>query len=126
MKNHFLALGVLHTTIGLIELLVASFFVFAVVGGGLISGNLTAIGVTSLIGVGIGAAFAVTAIPSILGGLGLLCGKEWSRIVLLIVGILSIPLVIPFGTILGVYTIWVLTRPEAAEMLSPETDGAES
>jgi hypothetical protein len=49
---------------------------------------------------------AVSTLPSIIGGLGLLAKKSWGLIVVLISGCLSI-FSFPFGTALGVYGIWV-------------------
>jgi zinc-ribbon domain len=47
-------------------------------------------------------------------GLGLLQRLAWARVLALIVGFISL-LNIPFGTALGVYTLWVLLSPNAEE-----------
>jgi len=47
-------------------------------------------------------------------GLGLLQRLPWARVLALIVGFLSL-LNIPFGTALGIYTLWVLLSPNAEE-----------
>jgi len=47
-------------------------------------------------------------------GLGLLQRLPWARVLALIVGFLSL-LNLPFGTALGIYTLWVLLSPNAEE-----------
>jgi cation transport ATPase len=46
------------------------------------------------------------AIPSLLGGWGMLTNKSWSMTLLLILGCLKL-FSFPFGTAIGIYTIWV-------------------
>jgi hypothetical protein len=46
------------------------------------------------------------AIPALIGGVGLLNHKPWALTIVLIVGCLNI-FSFPFGTALGIYTIWV-------------------
>ena len=46
------------------------------------------------------------AIPSIVGGVGLLHGRKWALTLLLILGCFKL-LSFPIGTALGVYTIWI-------------------
>ncbi len=52
---------------------------------------------------------------AILTGYALLTGKPWGRVLAIIFGILAL-IKIPFGTALGIYTLWVL---------APQTSGAE-
>lgn len=51
-------------------------------------------------------AFIFTALPSIIGGIGILQHKSWGLIIALISGCISI-FSFPFGTALGVYTFYV-------------------
>jgi len=47
-------------------------------------------------------------------------GRDWSRAVALLLGILNL-LLVPFGTALGAYALWVLTRrDERPAVASPE------
>ncbi len=48
---------------------------------------------------------------SIAGGIGLLGGKEWGRILSLVLAAISL-LCIPFGTIIGILVIVYLIKPE--------------
>lgn len=49
---------------------------------------------------------------SIIAGIGLLTRQSWARIIALVMGCISL-LNIPFGTALGIYTIWVLLGENA-------------
>jgi hypothetical protein len=56
-------------------------------------------------------------LPFVIGGVGLLKGAPWSRFVVLVLGCLCL-LAVPLGTILGIYTILMLSKPEAVELLA--------
>jgi hypothetical protein len=73
-----------------------------------------------LIGVVIAIFLTAVAIPSIIGGWGLLKYKPWSRVLMIVISALNL-LHIPFGTALGVYGLWVLTNDQARQLL--ETNG---
>jgi len=57
----------------------------------------------------------VPCLPGLIGGIGVIKHQPWARIVLLVVGILNL-LFVPFGTILGIYTIWVLMHEDAKRL----------
>ncbi len=61
--------------------------------------------------------FAIVSLPSIAAGWGLLERAEWARILTIILSALNL-LAIPFGTILGVYGLWVLLNKDAAPLFS--------
>jgi hypothetical protein len=69
-----------------------------------------------LIGVGIAIFLVALAVPSIIGGWGLLKYKSWSRILMIIISGLNL-LHIPLGTALGVYGLWVLLNDQATQLL---------
>ena len=60
----------------------------------------------------IGAFLLATAIAGFLAGWGLLNYRPWARMLTLILGVISL-LHIPFGTALGIYTLWVLLPAES-------------
>lgn len=49
---------------------------------------------------------------SLIAGLGLLERQAWARSLVLVLSVLAL-LNLPFGTALGVYTLWVLMSPQA-------------
>ncbi len=61
--------------------------------------------------------FVISA-AGIAGGIGLLKNREWGRIVLLVVSFFNM-LRIPLGTMLGVYTLWVLMNDETITLFTP-------
>ncbi len=46
------------------------------------------------------------AVPSVVGGIAMLNGKAWALTLLLVLGCFKL-FSFPFGTALGIYTIWV-------------------
>ncbi len=54
----------------------------------------------------------VKAAVGIAAGLGLLQRQDWGRILAIVLGAVSL-INIPFGTALGIYTLWVLVSPGA-------------
>ncbi|MBO0911240.1 MAG: zinc ribbon domain-containing protein [Acidobacteria bacterium] len=61
----------------------------------------------------LGSAFLVVAAGGILVGWGLMRHERWARITAIVVGILAL-FHFPFGTALGIYTLWVLLPADAA------------
>lgn len=55
--------------------------------------------------------FIVISVPGILAGMGLYKRKEWARILTLILSVVEI-FSFPFGTAIGIYSIWALIQPE--------------
>jgi hypothetical protein len=49
------------------------------------------------------------AIPSVIGGIGLLNNKSWSLTLILVLGCFKL-FSFPIGTALGIYTIWVYSE----------------
>ena len=97
---------------------VAAFFVFAVAGGaGLLSRDAGSAALAAGIGLSIAILVAVLSLPNIICGWGLLKRKSWSRILAIVLGCLHL-LSFPFGTAVGIYSLWALTQPEAQRILS--------
>ena len=117
MEQHLSVLAVLYIVLGFIGMIFAVFVFTVFVGGGLLSGDEEAIFVTSIVGTGVGIFLAVTSLPGIIGGFGLLKKKSWARILLIILGCLNL-LNVPLGTALGVYTLWVLLNKDSEGLFS--------
>jgi hypothetical protein len=60
----------------------------------------------------IGAFLLATAVAGFLAGWGLLNYRPWARMLTLILGVISL-IHFPFGTALGIYTLWVLLPAES-------------
>ena len=61
----------------------------------------------------IGLVISAFAIAGVIAGWGLLAHSRWARMLAIVLGCISL-IRIPFGTALGIYTLWVLI-PERAE-----------
>jgi hypothetical protein len=115
MSTHVKIIGWLHIIFGLLGLLSA----VAVFGGSLL-GGLFANSAMGMIGIGVAGTFiavfvAALAIPGLIGGYGLLKYYPWARILMIVIAILQL-IRFPFGTILGIYTLWVLLSAEGAAL----------
>jgi hypothetical protein len=116
MEKHLTVLGALYIAFGAMQVLAAIIIFTAVVGGGILSCDEEAIAITSAIGSALASFLILLAAPGIIGGIGLLRGRRWARILVLILGCLNL-FNIPFGTALGIYTIWVLIDDRSVELL---------
>ncbi len=67
--------------------------------------------VLSIIANVIAIVFIVLSIPGILAGLGLYKRQEWARILTIVLSIIEV-FSFPFGTAIGIYSIWALIQPE--------------
>ena len=130
-QKHLTILGALHIAFNITALL-GGIVVFTVLPGvGLLSASAEAFAVLSGIAYLIGGALLAISAPGILAGIGLLQRRSWARVVGLIVGFLEL-LNLPFGTALGIYTLWVLFDDECASALrshkpsASETFGREA
>ena len=64
----------------------------------------------------------VTGLAGLLVGYGLITRQPWGRVLAIVFAILAL-LKIPFGTALGIYTLWVLTPGAAAGEWQMMTEG---
>ncbi len=114
MEKHINLLGILYIAFSVMGLLAAILVFIAIAGGGFISGDEEAMLITGIVATALSSIITIFSIPGIIGGWGLLKKKKWARIVLLILGALNL-LNIPFGTIFGGYTLWVLLQDESVK-----------
>jgi hypothetical protein len=117
MKKHVTVAGALRIGMGVLGLLIAAFVFVAVVGGGLISGDRDAFAITSVVGTVIGGFFGLISLPNVIAGWGLIRFKPWARILTLILSALDL-VNVPIGTLLGIYTIWVVLQDETEKLFA--------
>jgi hypothetical protein len=113
MATHIKILGWLHVLFSLFGLLIAATVFAGGMLGGIFSGSMS-----GLVGGGLGGAFvaaflAAFALPGLLAGYGLLTLKPWARPLTIVLGVLDL-IRFPFGTVLGIYTLWVMLSAEGA------------
>jgi len=119
MQKHITFLGALHIGLSILGLIIAVFIFSLLTTIGFISQDEDAMMVLSIIGVVIASFLLITAIPGIIGGIGLLKRKSWARILILILAAIDL-LDIPLGTALAVYSFWVLLQDETAKIFAAE------
>lgn len=115
MQKHVTILAWLHIVFSVIGVLVAMLLFMVIIAGGLISGDSDAIALTAIAATSIALMLSLFSVPGIIGGIGLLYMKSWARIMVLILGFLEL-LNFPFGTALGIYTIWLLMKDETIKL----------
>ena len=71
------------------------------------------------VGLGVGIFFVVLSAPEVIAGIGLLKRKEWGRVLVLVEALLNL-IVIPLGTILGIYSIVILLSDETVQLFRKE------
>lgn len=111
MEKHINIVAALQIALSIFNLVIA-FLIFTVlklVGGFVDDANATTI--LSIISDVLAIIFIVISLPGILAGLGLYKRKEWARILTLILSVIEI-FSFPFGTAIGIYSIWALIQPE--------------
>ena len=123
MKKHIQIVAALHIALGALSLL-AAIVVFGVLGlaGGIVGsqGERQAAGILGIIAVVLGGFLAVLALPGIIGGWALFAGRSWGRPFVMVLGVIHL-INIPFGTALGIYTLWALLREPPPQTPSAST-----
>lgn len=71
----------------------------------------------------LGVLLLAKALAGFAAGFGLLQRASWARVLALVLGFLSL-LNLPLGTLLGIYTIWVLLPQESAEAYGQQARAA--
>jgi len=64
--------------------------------------------------------FIILSVPGILAGMGLFKRQEWARILTLVISVIEI-FNFPFGTAIGIYSIWTLTQAENVQLFGNNT-----
>ena len=58
------------------------------------------------------------SLPGIIAGVGLLKFKPWARIVTIVLSALNL-MNFPFGTVIGIYGLWVMLSDEGSRLFNP-------
>lgn len=123
MHQHIKILAILFLILGALGVLIAIGIVIA--GAGFVAAILSQAGsgdeqaVAGIVGTcatALAVFFGILSVPTLAAGWGLLKHKSWSRVLGIIVSILSLTHV-PLGTAIGVYGLWVLFNDETKRIL---------
>jgi hypothetical protein len=113
MDTHVKVLGSLQIAFGAIGVMLALLMIF-VFGGvaGIVGASgdpeaAFAVPIIGLTGTALVAFLLLTSLPGVVIGIGLLRLRPWSRIAGIVISIIAL-MMVPFGTIVGAYGLWVL------------------
>ena len=124
MDTHVKVLGALEIGLGIMGLMGAAVLsiVFGIGASAVTASGdpdaavaLPFIGIT---GVALVVFLILISLPGIIIGIGLLQLRPWARIAGIVLSILSL-MMVPFGTILGVYGVWVLFSKDTERLFAP-------
>ncbi len=115
MEKHLTAVAALHVGLSILGGLIGIFIFVLLTGIGAITQEKEAFLILTTIGTGVGVLLMVLSVPGIIGGIGLFKRQEWARILVLILSAIEL-LNIPFGTALGIYSIWVLVQQDTIRL----------
>ena len=111
MKEHVKVVAALRIGMSVLMLLGAAVVFVSVVGGGLLSRDLEAIRITGIVGTAVAGFLVLLSVPGIVAGIGLLRRRNWARVLALVLSIFDL-LAFPIGTLIAVYSIWILAQRE--------------
>ena len=118
MKKHVTVVGALQigfSTLWLIAAIVLLIvFNFA---KGFVENDEVAVRVLGFLSYILPAFIGTIALLGLIGGIALLSYRSWARVLVIIVSALGC-LNIPIGTLVGVYTIWVLMQDETVKLFN--------
>ncbi len=125
MKGHLTIVAALSIGFGALGVFIALIVFVAVVGGGVLSGDPEAMSITAIVGTSIAGFLILISVPDIIAGIGLLKRRSWARILALILACLDL-ILIPIGTIIGAYCIWVLVHDDTVKLFEKAEGMAQS
>jgi len=124
-KTHIQTVAVLHMGFGAMTLVLAVAILCAMgipFGITLSQGETEAPKVLAIIAFSIAGIMTLLALPGILGGWGLYKERAWGKPLVLVLSVLQLPN-IPFGTVLGIYSLWALllnSQPQPTPVQNPQ------
>jgi hypothetical protein len=114
LAMHISVLGWLYIVGNAFFLVLAAFGFFLLPTIGVISRDADATTVLSVLGTIFGLLMVLLAVPGLLAGYGLLKHKMWAMIIA-VLGLVNFP----FGTVIGVYALFVLSQQAAIDYFEP-------
>jgi hypothetical protein len=76
-----------------------------------------ALPILGLTGVALGVFMLFLSLPGIIAGMGLLQLRPWARVLTIVLSALNL-MNFPFGTILGVYGLWVMLSDDGSRLFA--------
>lgn len=118
MKKHVTIVGALQIGFSILWLIVAIILFFVLnFAKGFVGNDEIATKVLGFISYIIPVFIGFISVLGLVGGIGLLSYRPWARILVIIVSALGC-FNIPIGTLVGVYTIWVLMQDDTVKLFN--------
>lgn len=122
MDTHVKVLGVLYIALSSLGVLAALFIGLTLGGSAAIVGAAAdphdaavAIPIIGIAGTALVIFLLAVSLPGLITGFGLLAYKAWARILGLVLSVINL-IHIPFGTVVGIYGLWVLLNKDTERL----------
>ncbi len=125
MDTHVKVVSWLYIVLGALGLVTALCIFGLFFGIGLITDDRVAFSVLTITALFVAGLLLTTSLPGMIAGFGLLRYRQWARILALVLAVLNLPM-LPIGTLLGVYSIWVLLDDDSIPLFNQATLAAPS
>lgn len=123
MDTHVKVLGSLQIALGAMGLFGALVLVFVFGGAASVVGAsgdpeaTVALPIIGITGMALVTILTVLSLPSVIIGIGLIRLRPWARVAGMVISILSL-MMIPFGTMVGVYGLWILFSKDTEKLFT--------
>lgn len=121
MRKHVTAVGAIQIAFSVLGLIAAFVVFFAInFARGFVDNDEIATMVLRFVGTVLPVIIGLASALGLVGGIALLSYQPWARILVIIIAALGC-LNIPIGTLVGVYSIWVLMQDETVKLFKKDT-----
>jgi hypothetical protein len=123
MDTHVKVLGSLQIALGIMGLFGALVLTFVFGGAASAIGASgdpdarVALPIVGITGMALVTVVAAVSLPSLIIGIGLIRLRPWARVAGMVISILSL-MMVPFGTIVGIYGLWVLFSKDTERLFA--------
>ena len=123
MDTHVKVLGALQIALGAFGLFAALLLIFVfgsaagIVGASDDPQAAIAVPIIGITGVALVAFLLATSLPGVIIGIGLLRRRPGARVAGIVISIIAL-MMIPFGTVVGVYGLWVLFSKDTEQLFA--------
>jgi hypothetical protein len=115
MERHVTLVAAINIAFGFLGIFIGLVLFIVLIGAGIISQDPEAMKILTIVGISVASFLVITSIPEIIGGFGLLKKKTWARVLVMIIAVIDL-MFIPIGTLIGIYTLWVLLQEDTAKL----------
>ena len=112
--THLAVVGWLQIVNSLLGIVAGLFAATLILGVGVVTEDAVALRIMSVTAASIGGLLFILGVPGLVAGIGLLRRTSWSRVMALVLSVFEL-VVFPIGTLLAIYTVFVLSQQPAIE-----------